>query len=87
MTVDTTKFQQGLESPPSSQSLCVPSDSTVLTGVRGLYVDGAGDVAIMLRDDAAALTYHSVAAGSYIIGLVQKVMNTNTTATAIYLLF
>lgn len=59
-----------------------PSDAT---GIRfkALYVGGAGNVAIIARDDTDAVTLVGVAAGSIIPVEGTKVMSTNTTATDI----
>jgi hypothetical protein len=64
------------------------SDTTTYTPQSGgylsaLYVGGAGDVAIMPVGDTTAVTFSAVPAGTVIPVRCQKVMSTNTTATAI----
>ena len=63
------------------------SDSTVLPVTRGLWVGGAGDVAVIFTGDTAALTLAGVTAGSMLPVQVTKVMSTNTTATLIVALY
>lgn len=60
-----------------------PSDSTVLSGVRGLYIGGAGDVAVVMQDTSTAVTFKAVPVGTFMDIQVEKVMSTNTTATLI----
>lgn len=57
------------------------SDATVLPSTRGIYVGGAGDVAVIMAGDTAAVTFSAVAAGTFMPIQVTKVMSTNTTAT------
>lgn len=59
------------------------SDSTVLSGLRALWIGGAGNVAILASDDSAAVTLTAVPAGTLLPISAKKVMSTNTTATAI----
>jgi hypothetical protein len=69
------------------------SDTTVLSDVRGVYVGGAGDVAVITGDAwrrqlelgvaAVAVTFTGVPAGSILPVHVAKVMSTNTTASAL----
>lgn len=56
---------------------------------QGLYVTGAGDVNVVLADDAdAAAMVIAVAAKSLLLGLnIKKVMSTSTTATGIFALY
>jgi hypothetical protein len=71
-------------SDPASGAVAVTkSDVTTLAGVRGLYVGGAGDVAVMPTGSTVAVTFSSVPAGSVLPIRVTKVMSTNTTATNI----
>lgn len=60
------------------------SDATVYDPpLRGFYVGGAGDVAVIAADDTAAVTLTGCLAGVLYPFSVTKVMSTNTTATAI----
>lgn len=58
------------------------SDTTTLSGVRGLYIGVSGDVAVITADKSTAVTFKSVPVGVLPIEVV-KVMATNTTATNI----
>ena len=62
-----------------------PSDTTVLSPpVRGVWVGGAGNIAIMALGDTVATTISAVPAGTFLNWiLVSKIMATNTTATLI----
>lgn len=60
------------------------SDSTILPdGIRALWIGGAGDVAVIMAGDTAAVTLSAVPAGTMLPIQVSKVMSTNTTATLI----
>lgn len=60
-----------------------PSDVTVFSPeARGLYVGGAGNVAVVTKG-GTTVTFTGVAAGTVLPIRVTKVMSTNTTATAI----
>ena len=59
-----------------------PNDSTVLATTRGLYVGGAGNVAIQAADGTTA-TLSGVVAGTVLPIQVVKVNATGTTATNI----
>lgn len=71
-------------SEPAVQAVAVtPSDATDLTGVRGLYVGGAGDLAVRLVGaPTTTVTISTVAAGTLLPIRVTRVMAA-TTATAI----
>ena len=64
-----------------------PSDSTDLTGVRAIYVGGAGNVALRAIGDSSAVTLSSVPAGTIIPVQIDRVMSTNTTATSIVAIY
>ena len=57
-----------------------PSDTTKLGDTRGIYVGGAGDVAVTMFDGTTA-TFKAVPVGTLLPISVSKVMATNTTAT------
>lgn len=63
------------------------SDATILPQTRGLWVGGAGDIAVIFAGDSAAVTITGVVAGTLLPFQVTKVMSTNTTATAITALY
>ena len=74
----------GLTGSATRSASVSPNDSTDLTNVtRALWVGGAGNVAVMLLDDSAAVTFVGVAAGTLLPLRVRRVMSTNTTATNI----
>lgn len=47
-----------------------------------VYVGGAGNIAVILENDSAAVTITGVLAGTLLPIRTSKVMSTNTTATA-----
>ncbi len=59
-----------------------PNDSTVLAGCRALYVGVSGDVALVAKGSAAAVTFKSAPVGILPVQAV-KVLSTGTTATDI----
>ena len=59
------------------------SDATVYPAFRSLYVGGAGNVALVLAEDTAAVTFVAVPAGTVLPFSFTKLMATNTTATDI----
>ena len=59
-----------------------PSDATVVYA-RGLYVGGAGNIAIVAKDDDAPQTLVGVLAGTVLPIQVKQVYSTGTTATNI----
>ena len=63
-----------------------PSDSTDLTGVRALWVGGAGNLSIKCVDDSAAVTIAIPNAGVLLPLFVSRVMAA-TTATSIVALY
>jgi len=59
-----------------------PSDSSTITPtLNGLYVGSGGDVALMLEQNSAAVTFSNVPSGSILPLRIKQVMATNTTAT------
>lgn len=70
-------------SQPAAGVIAVtPSDSTILKSVRGLYVGGAGNVAVTMPDGSTA-TFQSVPAGAILPVQATQVKATGTTATNI----
>lgn len=82
---------RGIAEDPTASSgsygAITPSDSTTLSMTRGLYIGGAGAVAIMGWEDSSAVTFAAVPAGTILPVRVKKVMSTNTTATNIVALY
>lgn len=56
-----------------------PSDTTELKYVRGLYIGGTGDVAVVCAD-GSTVTFVAVPAGSLLPVQVVQVLATGTTA-------
>ena len=76
-----------MQDPAARAAAVSPSDSTVLSGVRGLYVGGAGNVALKTKASDTAVTFTGVLAGSILPVRATQVMSTNTTATNIVALY
>lgn len=73
-----------LDTPAEKAIAVTPSDGADLATVsRALYVGVAGNVAVILSGDSAAVTFVGVAAGSVLPLRVKRVMSTNTTANSI----
>lgn len=68
--------------PARDASTVTPSDTTVLGGVRGLYVGGAGNINLK-TEGGTTLVFSSVGAGSIIPIRAVQVLATSTTATNI----
>ena len=66
-----------------------PSDTVNFTGgeCRGLYVGAAGNVVVLLANDAAAVTFVGVSAGQILPVAALRVNATNTTASSIVALY
>lgn len=75
-----------LISPISFGAAVTPSDSTVLTATRALWVGGAGDVAVEMTG-GSVVTLAAVPAGSLLPLRCAKVRATGTTATSIVALW
>jgi hypothetical protein len=75
-------------SVPADDAVAVtPHDTTQLATVsRGLYVGGAGNVAVLMAS-GQTVTFVGVAAGSVLPIRVARVNSTNTTATNIVALY
>ena len=68
----------------SSFSAVTPDDSNDLSSYAyGLYVGGAGNIAIIGVDDSSAVTFVGIPAGSFLPVMAKRVMSTGTTATNI----
>lgn len=78
----------GVYDDPGDRLVAVtPSNSTDLTGARGVYVGGAGNLALIAIGDSAAVTLAAVGAGTIIPVRISRVMSTNTTATDIVAIY
>jgi hypothetical protein len=78
---DFTPSNPGALFPAFKLTAVTPSDSTVLTGVRALWVGGAGNVSVIACNDTTAVTL-TVPAGTLLPIFAVKVMAA-TTATNI----
>lgn len=74
------------EGPITAAASVTPSDSTVLTTTRGLFIGGDGNIAVTMSD-GANVTFTSVKGGAVYPFRVIKVLSTGTTATSIVALF
>lgn len=69
---------------PATQLVAITkNDATDLTTlkIKGIWVGGTGDVAVMGLNDAAAITLSAVPAGTLLPVMPKRVMATGTTAT------
>jgi len=71
--------------PAGSYATVTKSDSTVLVGVRGLYVGTAGDVLVRSPGSSTTVTFKAVPAGAILPILVEKVMVATTAADIVAL--
>jgi hypothetical protein len=83
---DFTPTNPGALFPASRLTAVTPSNSTILTGVRAVWVGGAGDIAIMAVDDSAAVTF-TVPSGTMLPVFAKQIMATGTSATNIVALY
>lgn len=76
----------GLESPAAYAVAVTPSDSTVLTTTRALFVGGAGNLSVVMAGNGATVVFTGVTAGSIIPIRVTKVLaaTTATNITAVW---
>jgi hypothetical protein len=79
---------KSLDSPASAAVAITKSDTDQLAKVtRAIYVGGAGDAALVLGDDTAAVTFVALAAGQVYPLRVKQVKSTGTTATNLVALY
>lgn len=80
-------YHSNQNSPAIRWVSVTPSNTTILpAGCRGLYIGGAGNVA-MADADGAVVTFTAVPVGTFMPVAPTKVMSTNTTATLIVALY
>jgi hypothetical protein len=78
-----TNFKASDVAPYISAAAVTPSDSTDLTWItRGLYIGGAGNVAVNMAD-GTTVTFYGCLAGTVLNFCVSRVLATGTTATHI----
>lgn len=63
------------------------SDSIEYTPTRGIYVGGAGAVAVIMEGDGGSVTFAAVPAGTIIPVRATKILSTGTDATNIVALW
>ena len=63
------------------------SDSTIYSGIRAVYVGGAGDIALKFPGNNTAVVFVGVPAGSFLSLKPTHIMATGTTATSIVAIF
>jgi hypothetical protein len=82
MADNFASFQPGLGDPLTDGVAVTPSDSTVLTTTRAIFVGGAGNLAVILSS-GTTLVLTGVTAGTLLPLRCTKVKSTSTTATNI----
>jgi hypothetical protein len=75
-------YRPGLSDPLTDGVAVTPSDSTVLTTTRAVFVGGAGNLSVV-TSAGTTLTLTGVTAGTVLPLRVTKVRSTSTTATNI----
>ena len=73
--------------PAADAAAITKSNSTTYENIRGVYVGGAGNVAVKFPGNNTAVTFTGVAAGSILPIQPVQIMSTNTTATDIVALY
>lgn len=72
--------------PAANAAAVTPSDSTILSGVRALYIGGLGDVVVRFPGSTASITFTAVPAGTILPIQAERVMAA-TAATDIVALY
>ena len=76
-------YATGLESPARHAFVVTPDDDAdLIETTRGVYVGGAGALAIVMQS-GAEVTLSGIAAGTILPLRIQRIKATGTTATAI----
>lgn len=74
--------------PTNNYATVTPSDTIELPQpTRGVYVGGAGNIALVGQPGSTAVTFVGVAAGTILPIRASRVMSTNTTASNIVALY
>lgn len=76
----------GWGSPSPSAAVVVPSDTADLPNLARIYVGGAGDLTVLLANDATAVTFTAADIGYHPL-IVKRVLATGTTATSMVALY
>lgn len=73
--------QPGLTSPATHAAAVTPADGADLVPIaRGIYIGQAGDLAVILDDDSAPVTFVGLAVGVVHPLRAKRVLDTGTTA-------
>jgi hypothetical protein len=85
MTMPVPKKTYATQEPADGGFALTPNDSTVLTGVRAIYVGGAGTVRIefLHAETSGATTDFIAQAGAVLPCVPLRVLATGTTATGL----
>ena len=79
-----SRYATQLDSPASNAASVTPDDDTDLAhATRGLYVGGAGNVAVNMIGTGTAIVFVAVPAGTLLPIRAARVKSTGTTATSI----
>lgn len=83
------RTQGGLGEPAVEANAVTPDDNADLSGgtTRALYVGGAGDVEVYMKNSTTAVVFSAVPAGTVLPIRVDRVLAANTTATLILALY
>lgn len=78
-----------LSNPAQKAAAITPHDTNALSGgvCRGIYVGGAGNLAVICADDTNAVTFTGVLAGTIYPICAKIVKSTGTTATNLVALY
>lgn len=76
-------WKRSIDSVSGAAFAVTPSDSADINATRALYIGAAGDVAVVMADDASEVTFVGVTAGAILPVRVSRVKATGTTATSI----
>lgn len=98
LAVTAGALAQQTPSPPTGQAVfnqgrsaraVTPSDTTILNGTRAIFNGGASacNIALILAQDSAAVTFANVQAGEILPVTAIKVMSTNTSCSNIVALY
>jgi hypothetical protein len=81
-------FHSGAEAAPATnwRTITVSDSVNLPAGCRGIYVGGAGNIALV-GDDNVAVTFSAIPVGTFLPCGPKRVNSTNTTATNLIALY
>ena len=83
----TQAFERADDTVSAKRAVAVtPSDATVLSNTRALYIGTAGNLAVTMNDGVSA-TFSNVIGGTILPVQVTKVLSTGTTASNIVAMY